>query len=107
MSTRGSTLREELSSTGTGVVDEIVQVKEACGPAHLKVIVEVDELGGYDHIRHATWLSMEGGADFVKTSTGIGAGVVLASKQNARLKHIEFVQLEPRRGLVVLVGEDG
>ncbi|MFC5067597.1 heat-inducible transcriptional repressor HrcA [Flaviflagellibacter deserti] len=36
-----------------------------------------------------------------------GAGVVLASKQNARLKHIEFVQLEPRRGLVVLVGEDG
>jgi heat-inducible transcriptional repressor len=36
-----------------------------------------------------------------------GAGVVLASKQDTRLKHIEFVQLEPRRGLVVLVGEDG
>lgn len=36
-----------------------------------------------------------------------GAGVVLATKQDTRLKHIEFVQLEPRRALVVLVGEDG
>jgi heat-inducible transcriptional repressor len=36
-----------------------------------------------------------------------GAGVVLASKANARLKHIEFVQLDPSRALVVLVGEDG
>jgi heat-inducible transcriptional repressor len=35
------------------------------------------------------------------------AGVVLASKQNARLKHIEFVRLEPERALVVMVGEDG
>jgi len=36
-----------------------------------------------------------------------GAGVVLASKQDPRLKHIEFVPLEPTRALVVLVGEDG
>ncbi len=36
-----------------------------------------------------------------------GAGVVLTSKQDARLKHIEFVQLEPRRGLVILVSQDG
>ena len=34
------------------------------------------------------------------------AGVVLADKQVARLKHIEFVQLEPGRALVVLVSED-
>lgn len=34
------------------------------------------------------------------------AGVVLAEKQVARLKHIEFVPLEPGKGLVVLVGED-
>lgn len=34
------------------------------------------------------------------------AGVVLAEKQVARLKHIEFVALEPGKGLVVLVGED-
>jgi deoxyribose-phosphate aldolase len=64
-----------LSGDDQRVVNEVEQVKEACGPAHLKVIVEVDELCGYDHIRHATWLSMEGGADFVKTSTGkVGKG---------------------------------
>src|SRR2546425_11465991 len=35
------------------------------------------------------------------------AGVVLAAKINVRLKHIEFVRLEPERALVVLVAEDG
>ncbi len=35
------------------------------------------------------------------------AGVVLTAKANPRLKHIEFVQLEPERALMVLVGEDG
>src|SRR5688500_14388430 len=36
-----------------------------------------------------------------------GAGVVLTTKQNARLKHVEFVRLDPARALVVLVSEDG
>ena len=36
-----------------------------------------------------------------------GAGVVLTTKENARLKHIEFVRLEPERALAVLVAEDG
>jgi heat-inducible transcriptional repressor len=35
------------------------------------------------------------------------AGVVLASKVNVRIKHIEFVRLEPERALAVLVAEDG
>jgi len=35
------------------------------------------------------------------------AGVVLTTKSNVRLKHIEFVRLEPERALVVLVAEDG
>jgi heat-inducible transcriptional repressor len=35
------------------------------------------------------------------------AGVVLTAKQNVRLKHIEFVRLEPESALVVLVSEDG
>ena len=33
------------------------------------------------------------------------AGVVLADKQVGKLKHIEFVQLEPGKALVILVGE--
>ncbi|HEX8168535.1 MAG TPA: heat-inducible transcriptional repressor HrcA [Beijerinckiaceae bacterium] len=36
-----------------------------------------------------------------------GAGVVVTTKQNPRLKHVEFVRLEPARALVVLVSEDG
>ena len=36
-----------------------------------------------------------------------GAGVVLTTKENTRLKHIEFVRLEPERALTVLVAEDG
>lgn len=36
-----------------------------------------------------------------------GAGVVVTSKSNVRLKHIEFVRLDPTRALVVLVSEDG
>jgi heat-inducible transcriptional repressor len=35
------------------------------------------------------------------------AGVVLTAKSNVRLKHLEFVRLEPERALVVLVAEDG
>ena len=35
------------------------------------------------------------------------AGVVVAAKLNVRLKHIEFVRLEPERAMVILVSEDG
>ena len=59
-----------LSGRYAKVYDEIVEVKEACGDAHLKVILEVGELGTYDNVRRASLLAMAGGADFVKTSTG-------------------------------------
>jgi heat-inducible transcriptional repressor len=36
-----------------------------------------------------------------------GAGVVVTTKENARLKHVEFVRIEPERALAVLVAEDG
>jgi deoxyribose-phosphate aldolase len=52
------------------VYDEIVAVKQACGPAHLKVILETGELATYDNVRRASWLAMLAGADFIKTSTG-------------------------------------
>ncbi|MEY4388969.1 MAG: hypothetical protein RLZZ432_688 [Chloroflexota bacterium] len=52
------------------VWDEIVAVKEACGPAHLKVILETGELGTYDDVRRASALAIAAGADFIKTSTG-------------------------------------
>ena len=36
-----------------------------------------------------------------------GAGVVVTTKSDVRLKHVEFVRLDPARALVVLVAEDG
>jgi len=36
-----------------------------------------------------------------------GAGIVTASRVDGRLKHIEFVPLDPARALLILVSEDG
>jgi len=52
------------------VYEEIRQVREACGGAHLKVILETGELATLDNVSRAAWLAMLAGADFVKTSTG-------------------------------------
>jgi deoxyribose-phosphate aldolase len=59
-----------LSGRYAKVYDEIVQVKEAAGARHLKVILETGELGSYDNVRRASLLAMAAGADFIKTSTG-------------------------------------
>lgn len=59
-----------LSGEYTRVFDEIAQIKEACGAAHLKVILETGELGTYDTVRRASDIAMAAGADFIKTSTG-------------------------------------
>jgi deoxyribose-phosphate aldolase len=63
---RGAFLRGDYAA----VFDEIVEVKEACGEAHLKVILETAELETFDNIRRASILAMAAGADFIKTSTG-------------------------------------
>jgi deoxyribose-phosphate aldolase len=44
------------------VFDEIAEVKEACGPAHLKVILETGELGSYDQVRKASMIAMYAGS---------------------------------------------
>jgi deoxyribose-phosphate aldolase len=59
-----------LSGEYGAVFDEIEATKEACGPAHLKVILETGELGSYDVVRKASQIAMLAGADFIKTSTG-------------------------------------
>ena len=59
-----------LSGDYQKVFDEIADVKEACGPAHLKVILETGELANYDQVRRASLIAMFAGADFIKTSTG-------------------------------------
>jgi deoxyribose-phosphate aldolase len=59
-----------LSGDYATVFDEIVEIKDATGDAHLKVILETGELGTFDNVRRASILAMAGGADFIKTSTG-------------------------------------
>ena len=59
-----------LSGDYPTVFDEIVDIKDACGEAHLKVILETGELGTFDQVRRASILAMAAGADFIKTSTG-------------------------------------
>jgi deoxyribose-phosphate aldolase len=59
-----------LSGDYATVYDEIVEIKDSCGDAHLKVILETGELGTFDQVRRASILAMAAGADFIKTSTG-------------------------------------
>ncbi len=53
--------------------EDIRAVKQACGPALLKVILETCFLTDEEKLA-ACRLSVEAGADFVKTSTGYGSG---------------------------------
>lgn len=78
------------------VADEIAQVKQACGPAHLKVILETCELSTLDNVRKASDLALYAGADFIKTSTG-------KSTQGATLP-VTLVMLEAIRDYYYATG---
>lgn len=79
------------------VHDEIVAVREACGPAHLKVILETGELQTYDNVRRASWLAMLAGAHFIKTSTG--------KVQPAATLPVTLVMLEAVRDFRIATGQ--
>ncbi|HAC16176.1 MAG TPA: deoxyribose-phosphate aldolase, partial [Bacteroidetes bacterium] len=61
---------EFLKGNYTYTFDEVATIKDACGPAHLKVILETGELQTLDNVRKASDIAMYAGADFIKTSTG-------------------------------------
>jgi|SRR5437588_441331 len=50
--------------------DEISTFKNACGPAHLKVILGTGDLQTLRNVARASYVAMMAGADFIKTSTG-------------------------------------
>lgn len=52
------------------VCDEIIEQKDACRNARLKVILETGALKTAEKIKKASVLSLYSGADFLKTSTG-------------------------------------
>ena len=63
---------ELLDRNYEAVCEEIMELKEACRDAHLKVILETGLLKTAEQIQTAAILAMYSGADFLKTSTGKG-----------------------------------
>jgi deoxyribose-phosphate aldolase len=86
-----------LSGRYAKVYDEIVRVKEASAPAHLKVILETGELGTYDNVRRASLLAMAAGADFIKTSTGKVSPAATLPVTLCMLEAIRDVEVETGR----------
>lgn len=50
--------------------DEVRQMREACGAAHLKAILATGDLKTLRNVYMASMVAMQAGADFIKTSTG-------------------------------------
>ena len=80
-------------------------------------LLEFGDLGREDRARiesHARAAAEGGGfAEALAETTSLlselthGAGVVLTTKSDVTLKHVEFLRLEPDRALAVLVADDG
>jgi deoxyribose-phosphate aldolase len=63
--------RHVLSGNWEALYDEVRQMREACGDAHMKAILSTGELKTLSNVYKASMVSMMAGADFVKTSTGM------------------------------------
>jgi len=59
-----------LTGNWEALYDEVRAFREACGPAHMKVILGTGDLATLRNVARASWVAMMAGADFIKTSTG-------------------------------------
>ncbi len=59
-----------LTQNWQALYDEIVQMRQACGDAHLKAILATGDLNTLRNVYRASMVAMQAGADFIKTSTG-------------------------------------
>ncbi len=62
--------RHVLTQNWQALYDEMREMREACGDAHVKAILATGELGTLRNVARASLICMMGGADFIKTSTG-------------------------------------
>ena len=62
--------RHVLTGNWQALYDEMAQMREACGEAHVKAILATGELGTLRNVARASLICMMAGADFIKTSTG-------------------------------------
>ncbi|KAL1498360.1 hypothetical protein ABEB36_009172 [Hypothenemus hampei] len=59
-----------LTGQWEALYEEIKQMKEASGKAHMKTILATGELGNLNNVYKASMIAMMAGSDFIKTSTG-------------------------------------
>jgi len=59
-----------LRGNWSALYDEVCEMRQACGEAHLKTILATGELGTLWNVAMASKVCMMAGADFIKTSTG-------------------------------------
>jgi deoxyribose-phosphate aldolase len=59
-----------LAGDWEALYEEIRAFREACGPAHMKVILGTGDLATLANVARASQVAMMAGADFIKTSTG-------------------------------------
>ncbi len=62
--------RHVLTQNWQALYDEMRDMREACGEAHVKAILATGELGTLRNVARASLICMMAGADFIKTSTG-------------------------------------
>ncbi len=62
--------RHVLTGNWQALYDEMKEMREACGDAHVKAILATGELGTLRNVARASLVCMMAGADFIKTSTG-------------------------------------
>jgi len=62
--------RHALTGNWQALYDEMCEMREACGDAHVKAILDTGELGTLRNVARASLVCMMAGADFIKTSTG-------------------------------------
>ena len=62
--------RHVLTGNWQALYDEMVEMRAACGEAHVKAILATGELQTLRNVARASLVCMMAGADFIKTSTG-------------------------------------
>jgi heat-inducible transcriptional repressor len=83
-------------------IDSLMEVGDLSDEERQRIDKEVKTSGGGQSVE-----SLLTEASHMLSGLSRGAGVVLAAKQDVRLKHVEFVRIEPTRALAIMVAENG
>ena len=83
-------------------VDSFLEIGDLASAERKSIEAKVHEAS-----QHETLESVLAEAGQMLSGLSRSAGLVVTSKTDIRLRHIEFIRLEPTKALVVIVGENG